>query len=411
MCHCWGNHDHIRTIKYTIQKHQDGIAWGALSKTFQEAIAITRRLGYRYLWIDSLCIIQDDEEDCLRESAAMFDIYQGSALTIAATRASDGSGGCFARSPQEYRGYSVRGSWENEDEPRVFFRKIINHKAYDDLGKAAMWGASPWSSHPLLSRAWALQERLLAPRVLYYGPIELLWSCHSLTDCECHADIERRGALKLHSQLSDGRQTHLETISTWHTTVKAYTKLDLTFNSDKLAAIGGLARRQLPLRNGRYLAGVWEDSLLEDLCWTSLNEPQPDRTRGPTWSWVSVNGWVWFTELSQPRCVVNEVVLHTPLKDIFTRFTGGYITVSGPVVSVTVHYDLPTNTDRFDHPRFDPVIVYKDVRASFYWDRSIDSEFARVLPSGSEVRCLLLGHKSSLFKRRRGYPFGLFSDM
>jgi hypothetical protein len=66
-----------------------------LPKTFQDAIEISRRLDIRFLWIDSLCIIQDSKEDWLKESVIMGDIYQHAYCNIAATAAPDGRTGCF----------------------------------------------------------------------------------------------------------------------------------------------------------------------------------------------------------------------------------------------------------------------------------------------------------------------------
>jgi hypothetical protein len=79
----------------SFKDHLRGIDWSDLSQTFKDAITLTRRLGHKYIWIDSLCIIQEDENDWQRESAKMASIYESSILTIAATRASDGTKGIF----------------------------------------------------------------------------------------------------------------------------------------------------------------------------------------------------------------------------------------------------------------------------------------------------------------------------
>lgn len=66
-----------------------------LPPLFQDAIIITRQLGLRYLWIDSLCIIQDSLRDWETEAAKMASIYQNSYVTISATDASNGSAKCL----------------------------------------------------------------------------------------------------------------------------------------------------------------------------------------------------------------------------------------------------------------------------------------------------------------------------
>ena len=75
------------------------ISMRSLPRTFRDAVVATRKLSIRYLWIDSLCIIQDDENDCQRESSYMVSIFQNEYLTLAATASSDNSGGCFRADP------------------------------------------------------------------------------------------------------------------------------------------------------------------------------------------------------------------------------------------------------------------------------------------------------------------------
>jgi hypothetical protein len=63
LSHCWGNAQLVKTLTNNIEGMKRGIALASLPKTFQDAVLMTRRLGIRYLWIDSLCIIQDDGDD------------------------------------------------------------------------------------------------------------------------------------------------------------------------------------------------------------------------------------------------------------------------------------------------------------------------------------------------------------
>jgi hypothetical protein len=99
LSHCWGFHQPLRTTKATLDLHLQKIRFSDLAKTFQDAAVTCRRLGIRYLWIDSLCIVQGDEEDWQIQSAQMASIYKGSTLTIAASSAHDGTEGCFLSTP------------------------------------------------------------------------------------------------------------------------------------------------------------------------------------------------------------------------------------------------------------------------------------------------------------------------
>lgn len=98
LSHCWGGGQPLKTTKENISSMKTGIPWAKLPNTFQDAITVTRRLGLRYLWIDSLCIVQDDAQDWEREAANMAVIFESAYLTIAATAATNGSVCTFPKS-------------------------------------------------------------------------------------------------------------------------------------------------------------------------------------------------------------------------------------------------------------------------------------------------------------------------
>ena len=86
LSHCWGDRPFLKTTKSNIDEMQGGIKTSTLLATFQDAIAITKDLGVRFLWIDSLCIIQDSEEDWRNEAANMPEIYRNSYSQTIVTR-------------------------------------------------------------------------------------------------------------------------------------------------------------------------------------------------------------------------------------------------------------------------------------------------------------------------------------
>ncbi|PSN70821.1 HET-domain-containing protein, partial [Corynespora cassiicola Philippines] len=141
LSHCWGDEktgSFCRTLANNLAQHCRGIPLNTLPPTFRDAIIVTRKLGYRYLWIDSLCIVQDDPSDWKEESGKMVEIYQNAALVLAAETARNAQGGF------------IEGT-----------------------------GASVQPEGHLETRAWTLQERALASRVLHYNRDRLLWSCES----------------------------------------------------------------------------------------------------------------------------------------------------------------------------------------------------------------------------------------
>jgi hypothetical protein len=135
------------------------------------------KLGFRYIWIDSLCIIQDDAEDWEVQSALMSEIYQNAVLTLAATSSKGDNEGCCIRSSQRAHALEITLP-EDVGTCRIAVRKPLNH--FD-----AQTTDSLIDHFPLLTRGWAFQERLLSPRVLHICESELVWECREASACEC----------------------------------------------------------------------------------------------------------------------------------------------------------------------------------------------------------------------------------
>lgn len=179
LSHCWGSSQICILERETISKFKESIPWIPLPKTFQDAIIFSAKLGINHIWIDALCIVQDDPDDWERESAKMADIYQNSFLTLAATASSDGMGGLFSEAitvaPSDHE---LTGSQSLTGFDGIVVRTKLQHWAWQPT-KASM------KLYPLLSRGWVFQERILSPRVLHFCKDELLWECREETICEC----------------------------------------------------------------------------------------------------------------------------------------------------------------------------------------------------------------------------------
>lgn len=146
---------------------------------------------------------------------------------------------------------------------------------------------------PLYQRGWVFQERLLAKRSLTYTRKQIFYRC-----AEEHTS-EIGGLSHFLEELRQG-YTPLESLSTmtltpencfkkWMKILTNYNITALTMPSDKLVAISGVAQMFGQVRQSRYLAGLWEHTLLEDLLWTRIgNSGRPQTYRAPTWSWASV---------------------------------------------------------------------------------------------------------------------------
>lgn len=318
LSHCWGKEQIITTTNGTLQDRKAGIKMSELSNTFRDAVIITRGLGIRYLWIDSLCIIQDDRKDWEIESAKMADVYMCSQLNIAATHSSNGKGGCFA----ERWSLDTLGQIElnvGEDtliEPddyeegnyKIYVRNALN-VAHNHFTRTMDYANTMEHASPLLSRGWVFQERLLSPRTLHFHAEELIWECTSGISCECSrledyqwgdpdGLLQQREAdqLKmLYSSISASTATESQILDQWLEITTEYCKLKLTNQMDHLPAISGLASRVAKRLSCEYLAGLWSQDLPRALCWLKESGYQNDHpsfrdahANAPSWSWASV---------------------------------------------------------------------------------------------------------------------------
>lgn len=279
--------------------------WGDIPKTFQDAIIVTRYLGFHYVWIDSLCILQDDNDDWAQESAKMSSIYANAVLTIAASAAPDDTYGFLHR--RKNRSVQVHPHGNHQSEHVIKARKSIHR----DLSQPG----------PLLKRAWVLQERCLSRRIIFFEEHEMTWECRELESCECGSDL-REAKYKTKEYMSifhagkyaenSIRNTHAftfdgsaaitsssETFAWWRKTViTGYSGLALTHWTDRLPALSGLASTVRNKTKDTYLAGLWSSDLCSGLLWRRLTtESSSTSYTAPSWSWASHIGKIeydWF---------------------------------------------------------------------------------------------------------------------
>jgi hypothetical protein len=161
LSHRWGDSPMFKLAGASLENVQSGILLSDLPKTFREAIQITRRFGTSYLWIDSICIVQDSPEDWKIESLQMEKVYSHSQLNIAATSSGSSNGGLFRqRQPDREWPWFTEACFGDNDRRRCLM--------YDQS-----LGLRELDKTPLDRRAWVLQGRLLAPRVFYFGEFQL----------------------------------------------------------------------------------------------------------------------------------------------------------------------------------------------------------------------------------------------
>jgi len=182
LSHSWGPGEHkpLETLKENIEEHKIGIQTAALSQTFRDAVAVGRRLGEKYLWIDSLCTVQDDGQDIAREISRMPAIYEGAALTISAMSAHDSRSGCWIPRNRVFdlpleNGRSIRLAFHRPTEWAFQHASFLSSQDHSDLD----------TQYPLATRKWALQERVLSRRILHFTAQDLIWECRHVARCAC----------------------------------------------------------------------------------------------------------------------------------------------------------------------------------------------------------------------------------
>jgi hypothetical protein len=110
LSHCWGGTVDVMLTRIDLENMLKGIAVRSLPKSFQDAITVTHQLGIQYLWIDSLCIVQDDTSEWKIESTKMGLVYANARCTISATASRDSTGGCFRPRDLSYIDCGLRES-------------------------------------------------------------------------------------------------------------------------------------------------------------------------------------------------------------------------------------------------------------------------------------------------------------
>ncbi|KAM5383361.1 hypothetical protein ACJZ2D_002054 [Fusarium nematophilum] len=297
LSHCWGGSTPTKTTSSNLEAYTTSLP-ADLPKTFLDAIRVARALGVSYIWIDSLCIIQDCPEDWQHEASRMAQVYANAYVTIFADAAPDSTSG-FLDPPAR----QAPAKFTLPYKTGLFRSGVIHVRRRGFLAEELPFHS--WTTDEdgsgrsrLSSRGWVFQERLLSPRTLHFSRNEMAWECRSVCECECSATslrtLRTTSVMKHFLYPQDPDVSLVET--NWRSEiVPAYTQLDLTFPTDRLPAIEGLAKAASTLRSDdQYVSGLWRNSMKADLLWYISRGGRPsDRIvdgGAPTWSWASVTG-------------------------------------------------------------------------------------------------------------------------
>jgi len=326
LSHRWGGTNPIVLTTGNLDSFGREIPMSSLSRAFRDCFRAALEIGVRYVWIDSLCIVQHGDEgaDWLRESVTMDQVYSNAFCNISADWATEDHGLFFPQDPRWRQPLQVNmkfshpklGTAADSRDGRLF-DVIYPNGWHDQVGRS-----------PLNSRGWVFQERLLASRVLHFCPREVLWECCETTlsesfprvslEDDVDPDTENRTLKQL--RFRDSR-SHAEAMASWvsepesspvppeyvvwHDIVATYSSCLLTRGSDKLIALAGIAKHMQRLLHDRYILGLWAKSLAGELMWSLVRDhgisnpltktyhawvqDQEDNYRAPSFTWASAD--------------------------------------------------------------------------------------------------------------------------
>ncbi|KAH8591318.1 heterokaryon incompatibility protein-domain-containing protein [Bisporella sp. PMI_857] len=286
LSHCWGSTSNFVTDSGNLMARQRLISLKDMPQTFYDAVITTRQLGYRYLWIDSLCILQDDHKDWVAESVRMREYYKHAIITISADSAS---------------GDDVGFLNHRRVDPEVCKITLASNV---EIGVRTEIGCPTFRDRDtyVARRAWTLQEFVLAPRSLLYTSEQIVWECHSRKYCESddnsqadswddNIDCMKRFFLTpfIGGDQFPDLQEFFDPYSRWYSLVNDYFSRDLTIKKDILPAISGLAREIQKQTGKTYAAGIWIEDIHKALLWTNRGAGKaPEAYIAPSWSWAAL---------------------------------------------------------------------------------------------------------------------------
>ncbi|RGP76404.1 hypothetical protein FLONG3_5288 [Fusarium longipes] len=404
LSYCWGvTNSSARTTRATTPQRREGFDVGTLPKTIQEAIQVTRLLGFRYLWVDAICIIQSDTNDHYLddwniEAPRIGSYYLHSKCLISASAATDSSEGLYLE--QKARKYLLSTC------PLAF---RADRQEYVSLSVPKPSPCDDWSTEPLRTRGWCLQEAVLSPRALHWSNHTLIWQCHGMTKATAYGsalDDIQGNPTSGPSQISLAQDPEHAMGEAWTDLITKYSKMRFTYESDRLIAIEGLATRLADIHGDKYFAGAFLSRLADSLLWkNSYFKADRALPNVPTWSWASRCLDIWFIPVSHSFIRFNK-------EDVFPVNRGPInldtpekrsLRIEAPLIAVDLERDY-TESDivsTVKRPVFAcHVRLVKDVEDGFAVNFEFDAE-SLMPPSFRSLMVLLLGLHA--LHRKRGF--------
>ncbi|OBS24684.1 hypothetical protein FPOA_05224 [Fusarium poae] len=353
LSYCWGTSRPFVTTKDNIGTLLQNIPAISLPRTFLDAIDIVWDLELRYIWIDSICIVQDDLQDWQREAASMKDVYASSSITISASDAQDSTQGCFVDHTLDLWGghdvgvHQMRGHFPDKREFSIRFHK-------GDIRRRTKLSN-------LSTRGWTMQEQLLSSRVVHCMQPEIHWSCHCNYRTESQATFEGDRFKSFSWMFMPKVTTEEEMQKLWLEWVADYSSRKLTVTRDRLGAMAGMVQYFGNKVGFTHLLGCWHETLVDELLWIRRGDtvhPSLALSQVPSWSWLTRVGEIsfkfWSRSMGDDPCTVQDHIEIVEAgitwvgKPMVSDILSSIMIVEGPVQEMRLRSD--PRTKKFNPP-------------------------------------------------------------
>lgn len=378
LSYCWGGPQPVTTTKASLEQYLRVLPAEELPQTISDAITVTRELRVKYIWVDAICIVQDDPEDKVVEISRMTGVYNRSYVTISASTASTCHHGFLQIRKLEKTPIRLRAEYSRHKKGSVLLV------------------TDPASDEPIHKRGWTMQEHLLAPRLLMFGSLCMEFRCLSGNERDGGTalpfniqqdgipvmegrvasvlysakyggvpDARRKNILKRNTFLyrtglmslalrltGEKYQQQGILIEQWASIVEAYTQRRLGFLEDRLNAISGIAKKMHRTELGEYLGGIFSYALLSQLMWARAEGQAPlprpsEGYRAPSWSWASIDGQVTFknhmwSSLKTTASLIEFSIQPKSEVERYTKYLSGMVHILGEAAPLKLVEDPPS---------------------------------------------------------------------
>ncbi|KAI2464531.1 heterokaryon incompatibility protein-domain-containing protein [Annulohypoxylon bovei var. microspora] len=399
----WGNKEEAlsqyKTTKSTLAARLSGFEARNMTKVLCDAIQTTRALSLSYLWVDALCIIQDDGEDWEKESIQMGRIYEHAHVTFFTLSSNSCLQGFLERPPPRLRipfrsriNPLIAGAWGvrliNIDSN--WSGTVANDDSYieKDL-ETSNWG----------TRGWTYQEQALSKACIWFGGSRMHFLCPEWSYTEGDGTPSRAiPHFQLESIYAPDKSPDELCWSWYANVVEQFTARLFTNQTDLFPAISGLAQNFHRLLGGDYLAGIWMTDLHKGLWFSCVKQPAPSFPAlveqlarpavyiAPSWSWapdIYLRPYVKGVRKAY-RKIEKEMTLAGV--DQFGRLKGGSLKVTGRICQLQLSPDRVRNSE---FPDDGELVADSEDRAIF----KCECDWAgSLIDVGDHVVLLLLGH-------------------